>query len=183
MNSSTNQPVDYENTPDVELMLMVGRGQRRAFEILIQRHQRGVVNFFRRMGVHNDETDLAQETFVKIYKYRKRYRPRAKFTTFLYLVARRILMDYGRKRQREKAGTERLIEETLAAEPKQKDISDQAARAAESLQGLSEEMRSVVVLNIYQGLRYRDIAEVLGIPLGTVKTRMFHALKKLREAL
>lgn len=176
-------PPDHAPVPDETLMLQAGRGDRDAFEILIQRHQRGIVNFFRRMGVHNDETDLAQETFLKVYKYRKRYRPRAKFTTFLYLVARRILMDYGRKRQRQRAGTERLVEETLATKTEPRDISDLAAKAAESLRGLSEEMKSVVVLNIYQGLRYREIAEVLEIPLGTVKTRMFHALRKLREAL
>ena len=78
----------------------------------------------------------------------------------------------------------KVLAKELAIAAEEKDTaSDEKARVVEALHTLSEEMRSVVVLNVYQWFRYQEIAGILEIPLGTVKTRMFHALRKLRKVM
>ena len=176
-------PEDHHDVSDETLMQRVGKGDMDAFSLLVQRHQNGVVNFFRRMGDYNGAEDRAQETFVRLFKYRKRYRPTAKFTTFLYLLARRARIDNLRKMERRRRAYERLTdeEETRRQETRAGALAGEDAVAA--LSALSEDMRTVVVMSIFQGFKYREIADVLGIPLGTVKTRMFHALRKLKEVM
>ena len=164
-------------------MLLTGQGRKDAFIALVRRNQGPLVNFFRRMGVRNDDEDLAQETFVKLFNYRERYRPKAKFTTFLYLVARRVHVDYVRRRAREREKRNAWAEEAAMAAEQPNRYLGQEARVTEALAALSEEMRNVLVLNIWQGLTYQEIADALEIPLGTVKTRMFHAMRKLRKAM
>ena len=165
-------------------MGLVAKRDKDAFTILVRRHQDGLVNFFRRMGDYSSGDDLAQETFVRLFKYRRRYRPKAKFTTFLYLLARRTWIDHCRALGRRKKAYEKLAEEAVLHEPAGTNALDDAvARATAALDQLTDEMRTVVVMSVYQGFKYREIAEILDIPLGTVKTRMFHALRKLKEAL
>lgn len=174
---------DYETMPDEQLMVLASRGEKNAFATIVRRHQQALVNFFRRMGVNNNEEDLVQDTFVKLFKFRERYKPSAKFRTFLYFVARRIYVDYVRRQNRERTGAKAFTNHLSVVATVSDASSDQKTRAVEALHTLSEEMRSVVVLNVYQGLRYHEIVEILEIPLGTVKTRMFHALRKLRKAM
>jgi len=168
---------------DETLMRRVGRGDRDAFVELVRRHQGGVVNFFRRMGDSKDAEDLAQETFLRLFRYRKQYRPTAKLTTFLYLLARRTRIDHLRKLERR----QRLREAVAGEAEIERSVRDGGRalkdRAVEALAELSEEMRSVVVMSVFQGLKYREIAEIMDIPVGTVKTRMFHAVRRLREVL
>ena len=72
-----------ENTGDIELMQMTAEGSLAAFETLVDRYQQKMLNYFLRMGVNTDGEDLVQETFVKLYRSRLRYRPTAKFSTDL----------------------------------------------------------------------------------------------------
>jgi len=174
---------DPESMTDEELMLGACRGSRNAFALIVRKHQRGLANFFYSMGVHNDAEDLTQDTFIKLFKSRGRYRPSAKFTTFLYFVARRIYVDYVRKQARHKRKIDALAEETTCAQITEDVSHGEGAEVIEALQELPEKMRTVVVLNVYEGLRYQEIADVLGVPLGTVKSRMFSALRRLREVM
>lgn len=168
---------------DVELMRRVAAGDDDAFVELVHRHQNPLLNFFGRMGVYNDAEDLVQETFVRLYKARHTYEPRARFTTFLYVLARHVWADRGRRTGR----FARLCAWVLAdAEIRQSTRNTDPAAAAdavEALARLSPKLKEVLVLHVYQGLRYQDIAEVLGIPLGTVKSRISLALQALRETL
>jgi RNA polymerase sigma-70 factor (ECF subfamily) len=179
-------PPEEDRPPsDRDLMARAAGDDDLAFAELVRRHQDGLVNFFRRMGDYNDNAeDLAQETFLRLFRYRKAYRPRAKFSTFLYLLARRTWIDHCRAAGRRRRAYERLAAEAArngeAESPASREVG---ARAAEALSRLSEEMRMVVVMSIYQGFKYREIAEALRLPEGTVKSRMFHALRLLREAL
>lgn len=172
----------YSNCSDEELMIFASEEKLDAFEALVRRHQTSVVNFFRRMGVYNDAEDLAQETFVRLFQARKRYQITAKFTTFLYVIARRICLDYFRHQKRETDGMERLTQ-YLCVEEEHNVPNEMAGRALEALEKLPEKMKMVVILNIYQGLKYEEIAEVMKIPVGTVKSRMFNALRKIREEI
>lgn len=164
-------------------MARVRDGDLAAFEALVQRHQRPLMNFFVRLGVTMDVEDLAQETFVRLYRYRSRYRPSAKFTTYLYLLARQVRIDFLRKMNRRAALHEKAAKET----PRQVEPAAAArgARidAATALGMLSEAMREVVVLSVLQGLSHGEISEILGIPVGTVKSRLSIALHRLREAM
>jgi RNA polymerase sigma-70 factor (ECF subfamily) len=171
----------YDDSDDFELMRLVRAGNPDAMECLVRRHQNPLLNFFRRMGAVTDAEDAVQETFIRVYNYRDRYRPSAKFTTFLYTVARHVRHDLLRKTMRREALAERV-----AAEPD--GDPDPGPRAVAlrmdvhaALQRLPEKLRGVVVLGVYQGLRQEEIAAALDIPLGTVKSRMFTALERLKE--
>jgi RNA polymerase sigma factor (sigma-70 family) len=167
--------------PDSVLMLEVSAGSDAAFTELVHRHQNGLLNFFVRMGAYHDAEDLVQETFVRLYKARARYRPLARFTTYLHVLARHVWADLGRKAMRrdrlqDSLRTDMEIDGGVACPPAASGLDVQQA-----LDKLSPKLRAVVVLNVYQGLQYQEIAEVLDIPLGTVKSRMNLALKELRK--
>ena len=174
---------EAEADPEVALMLEVARGNERAFTTLVRTHQQPLVNFFTRMGASSDCEDLVQETFVRLFRYRSQYRPAARFMTFLYHLARNVWADRGRKIMRlERLAaayeTELQIAGNAAPERSKDTVDIEAA-----LGRLSPKLREVVVLNIYQGLRYQEVADVLGIPLGTVKSRINLAFTALKEIL
>lgn len=162
-------------------MLETAAGSETAFTELIHRHQSGLLNFFVRMGVYNDAEDLVQETFVRVYKMRERYRPEAKFTTFLYVLARHVWADRGRKAKMHKRLEDSLKTDVEIGGGMTFPVSQAGMDVQDALSRLSPKLREVIVLNVYQGLRYQDIAEVLKIPLGTVKSRINLALQELRE--
>lgn len=168
---------------DCDLMQRACEGDRNAFAELVSKYQRPLMNFFWRSGVYTDAEDLVQQTFIRLYRYRDRYKPEAKFTTFLYLLARQTWIDELRRRKR----TERLKDALHAEQETDLATSLQPERGCmdlnHALARLPEGLRAVVVMGIYQDLPYVEIAAVLRIPVGTVKSRMFNALRLLREIL
>lgn len=168
---------------DAALMVEVATGSEAAFATLVQRHQNALVNFFARMGALSDREDLVQETFVRLFRYRRQYRPSARFTTFLYVLARHVWADRGRKIVRlERLASRFESEMEIANQPQRPGAGDEVDVDA-ALARLSPKLREVIVLNIYQGLRYQEIADVLEIPLGTVKSRINLAIGALREII
>jgi RNA polymerase sigma-70 factor, ECF subfamily len=175
-----SDPVQSE-TDDVVLMAQVCTNREDAFERLMERHHRPLLNFFARMGASTSGEDLAQETFIRLWKYRHKYKPLAKFTTFLYTLARHVWLDFVRRQIRFRLFSERYREEMPASSDggigklrKQLDI--QAA-----LDRLSPKLREVLVLAVHQGLAYEEISDILAIPVGTVKSRVSNALSTLQE--
>lgn len=165
---------------DARCMARVAAGDHSAFEELVIRHQKILLNFFARMGAQSECEDLVQNTFVQLYQYRDRYQATAKFTTFLHVLAYRVWADLGRKKlRREKLAVFLRVAaestETASQEP-HPGMDVQAA-----LDKLSPKLRDVVVLHFYQGLPYQEIADVLKIPLGTVKSRLNLAINALRD--
>ena len=175
-------PPDVQpETDDFTLMARVREGREDAFRLLVERHQRPLLNFFARLGASHHGEDLAQETFVRLWNYRKKYKPAAKFTTFLYTLARHAWVDFLRRQTRFQLFVGRYREEMPAATDGglgrlRKDLDIQAA-----LERLSPKLREVLVLAVHQGLAYDEIAAVLRIPAGTVKSRVFNALGALEE--
>lgn len=168
-------------TDDYALMAQVREGREDAFRHLMDRHRRPVLNFFARMGASTHGEDLAQETFIRLWKYRSKYKPSAKFTTFLYTLARHVWLDFVRRQVRFRLFSDRYRAEMPASTDggmgrlrKQLDI--QAA-----LERLSPKLREVLVLAVHQGCSYDEIAAILSIPVGTVKSRVFNALSTLQE--
>lgn len=175
-----------ERTPseqeDIDLMLRAAKDDLDAFSALVRKHEQALMNFFARNGVFRDAEDLAQQTFLKLYRARATYRPSAKFTTYLYLLARQVLIDSVRASERhaslhDRAGREMdVVEEPPATRGEGSDA--EAALAA-----LSPELREAVVLVVMQGFPYADAADILGIPVGTVKSRIHAALGQMRKVL
>ncbi|MBI4834198.1 MAG: RNA polymerase sigma factor [Planctomycetes bacterium] len=190
------------NTPDdIQLMALVKDGNLDAFRQIMERHQNSLLNFFRRSGadIYRAE-DCVQETFIKLYNYRRKYKATAKFTTFLYTLARHSWADECRKNKFRHRDTPYLrygtpyysgvpeakrsgAEDTEAISDSKQDCSDKKLDIEMALGKLSDKLRETIILNVYQGLDYQEIAEVLEIPLGTVKSRMSAAFEELRKIL
>ena len=174
---------DHEALSDPELMALAAGGHLDAFATIVRRHQQALLNFFYHLGVYTDAEDLVQDTFVRLFKYRAKYKPKAKLTTFLYMMGRQIWIDRLRREKRRREFIGAAVENEPDPVAGTRPPNPRACAAAEALQRLPERMRTVVVLNIYQGLKYKEIAEVLHVPEGTIKSRMFHALRKLKETM
>ena len=162
-------------------MRQVRDGSEDAFRQLMERHQGPLLNFFTRMGAFNHREDLAQETFLRLWKYRTKYKPKAKFTTFLYTLARHAWLDFVRKQIRFQSFTEKYREEV----PQFTDGGMEKLRNRLDMQNalnkLSEKHRETLVLAVNQGLSYGEIAQILNIPVGTVKSRIFNALSTIQR--
>lgn len=168
-------------TSDFALMAQVRGGDEQAFRALVDRHRRPLLNFFARLGASSHGEDLAQETFVRLWNYRIKYKPAAKFTTFLYTLARHAWLDSVRRQVRFRLFSDRYRAEMPAATDGglgrlRKDLDIQAA-----LEQLSPRLRETLVLAVHQGLAYDEIAAILRIPVGTVKSRISNALAFLKE--
>ena len=171
------------DTDDWRLMREIAAGSEDAFRDLIGRYQDVLLHLFARLGARHDEADdAAQETFLRVHAYRQRYRPTGSFRTFLFTVARRAWLDLCRRRERRR----RREASGYDLEAMERSVGvglDQRLDLEAALQKLSEGHRMVLVLSIWGGLKYEEIADVMDIPEGTVKSRVFHALRKLRASL
>ncbi len=172
-------------TPDADAdrMLQVAAGSQTAFAELVRAHQNSLLNFFVRMGAYNGAEDLVQETFIRLYRYRDRYRPTARFTTFLYVLARHVWADQGRRVWRKNRLETGLEDEARIKDRQGAGNKPHHLDVEEALGRLSPKLKEVLVLNVYQGLKYQEIAAVLGVPLGTVKSRINLAIQDMRKLL
>ena len=144
-----------------------------------KRYEKNLLNFFWRQGVSISEgEDLVQETYLRLWEYRGRYVRTAKLTTFLFLIARQVRIDAlrhtTRRENREERWGKEQPESVGPAYSAREDVRWAVAQ-------LSEPLREVIELGVFQDLPYAEIAEILEIPVGTVKSRMSNALKKLKE--
>ena len=145
-----------------------------------RKFEKNLLNFFWRQGVsYSEGEDLVQETYLRLWKYRSEYSPTAKLSTFLFLMARQVRIDALRRQTRREQREEDWAKEqptvSAPATPGAKeDVRWAVAR-------LSMPLREVVELGVFQDLPYADVAAILDIPVGTVKSRMHNALKALKE--
>ena len=145
-----------------------------------KKFEKNLLNFFWRQGVsYSEGEDLVQETYLRLWKYRREYKPTAKLSTFLFLMARQVRIDALRRQIRRENREENWGKEQLTSEgPKAFGVREDVRWA---LAKLSEPLRDVVELGVFQDLPYAEVAEILGIPVGTVKSRMHNALKELKD--
>ncbi len=182
---------------DAELMERFGAGDDEAFRELVLRHERGLTQFFyRRCFDRALAEDCSQEVFLRLVRHRGSWRPDAKFTTYLYRIAENHWIDRWRSRRAAPAETsldEAVTDEGAALEqvvagsgPSPSDLASDreiAAKIRRAVQRLSEEQRSVFVMAEVRGMKYADIGHALGVPVGTVKSRMHAATARLRELI
>lgn len=183
---------------DEDLMVMYQQGEVRAFEILLGRHRKAVYNFILRfVGDRETAEDLLQETFMRVIKGADAYKRQAKFTTWLYTIARNLCVDQTRRRKHRRHASldapmdtsddsgslmDVIAGSELASDRKSvnKELFATMQRAIASL---SEEQREVFLMREFLDLPFKQIAEVVGVPENTVKSRMRYALEKLRLEL
>jgi RNA polymerase sigma-70 factor (ECF subfamily) len=183
---------------DESLMLAFKAGDARAFESLVRRHRRPLFGFVLR-SVHSRARaeELLQEILLRVVRSKDRYERTAKFTTFLYTIARNLCVDESRRQKFRRhasldqprfAGEEgRPLLATVAAEQVPTDAAADAPRLraaiAEAVEHLPDDQREVFLLRQMSGLSFKEIAELVGAPENTVKSRMRYALEKLRVDL
>ena len=147
-----------------------------------QKFDKNLLNFFWRHGVsYYEGQDLVQETYLRLWKYRDEYEPTAKLSTFLFTLAGQVWVD-ALRRQAAREDREKLwvVREDLARETKASPVVGRE-NVRWAVSRLSKPLRDVVELGLLQDLPYDEVSRILGIPVGTVKSRMFNALKKLKE--
>jgi RNA polymerase sigma-70 factor, ECF subfamily len=192
------QQTDWSGLGDAELIAFIKAGKLGAFTALVDRHQRSLINFFYHLGWDRQVAeDCAQEVFLRLHKHLATYEPEAKFTTFLYRVARNLWIDrlrsaavHGKVVSLEATGgpgEERTLRERVSSGgPSPVDIlsrRETEASLKRAIDLLPEEQKAVLVLSEMQQLKYQDIAAILEIPIGTVKSRMHTAMEKLKEMM
>jgi RNA polymerase sigma-70 factor (ECF subfamily) len=184
--------------PDIRLMLMVRDDDSAAFAELVERFQHRLVAIMHHLiGSPDEAEDLAQEVFLRVYRTRKKYTPKAKFSTWLFTIANNLALNALRDRQRRPVlpldvrdsgplGA-RPTESAAAARdlPPAHNLQQQELSAVirTALEGLSERQRVAIVLNKFEDMNYTEIGEVMGLTTKAVKSLLSRARAKLREAL
>jgi RNA polymerase sigma-70 factor (ECF subfamily) len=166
---------------DEELMVRVQAGDEGALAALMDRYQGPLYGFLNRRVGDAAADDLFQESWLRVVRARDRFDPRRRFSTWIFQIANNLCRDRGRRRAVEARHLESLAqsqrhEPARAAPPPVELRLDMRRR----LDALPDRLREVLVLRYYQQLPERDIAEILGIPRGTVKSRLHAAVKALR---
>lgn len=180
----------------VRLMERIRDGDQEAVILLVERFQHELVGFFYHLCWDQlVAEELAQDVFVNVYRSRSRYQATAKVRTYLYRIAHNLWIDHLRRQRRHLSLDAELGEQSLRLinllkAPDEPDDLERSARdriirnrVQEALGNLPDGQREVFVLANNHGMRYQDIASVLGIPEGTVKSRMHNAVRALRGEL
>jgi RNA polymerase sigma-70 factor (ECF subfamily) len=183
---------------EASLVKACQEGDQAAFNLLVWRWEKPLFNFtYKYVGDAQLAQDLVQETFVRVLRSIHGYQHRGAFSTWLYRIAVNLCRDHFRRKKvpmvslhdyfTTPSGDKVYVKDQLADETARSDEALAAARREELvrrlLAGLPEEHRTVILMKEYQGLKFREIAEVLEIPEGTVKARLYRGLRTMREQL
>jgi len=183
--------------PDAALMLRVKRGDRAAFAELVDKYKQPVINFiFRSLRDETEAEDLAQNVFLQVYKSRSRYKQTAKFSTFLFTIARNLCLNELRRRSRHPAESleethtdnedqpaRQIEDKTQIAAPENVLHSELADKIEEALNELPENQRSAILLCRQDDLSYEQIAKILQTSLSATKSLIHRGRETLKEKL
>ncbi len=188
--------LDTTSPTDSELVARVLQGDKNAFRPIVERYQNRI--FAMVVGMVRDEAearDLVQNAFIKAYQNLDTFRLDSSFYTWLYRIAMNLAIDSCRKRRRRKTGS---FDEAVAARDEDGEMlelhhtdgpaealqrKELRARIFGAMEELTEEQREVLLLREVEGLSYAEISESMGIPEGTVMSRLFYARKKMQALL
>jgi RNA polymerase sigma-70 factor (ECF subfamily) len=184
-------PALWKDATDPELVATATTGVEASFEELVRRYQRPISAYvYRMVGDYEAALDLTQEIFIKVYGSLARYRSEFKFSTWIYKIAHNSAVDHLRRN----AGRERSLSsgiegdqydlpiESGSLSPEQESERKERRLEIESVvRSLPNAYRELIVLRHSQDLTYEEIVEVTGLPLGTVKNRLFRAREMMRQ--
>jgi RNA polymerase sigma-70 factor (ECF subfamily) len=168
-------------------------GREAAFEELVRRYQRPIAAYvYRMVGDYDAALDLTQEVFIKVYNSLSRYRSEFKFSTWIYKIAHNAAIDHLRRyavREQALAGgldgerREISIESRRLTPEQESELEERRSEIEQVVDVLPPAYRELIVLRHSHDLSYDEIAEVTGLPLGTVKNRLFRAREAMRDLL
>jgi RNA polymerase sigma-70 factor (ECF subfamily) len=178
---------------DAELVGRTVAGGHDGFEELVRRYQRPIVSYvYRMLGDHDASLDVSQEVFIKVYNSIERYSSEYKFSTWLYRIAHNAAIDHLRRNSMRtrsldiegKDGSYELQIECTTRNPEQEqERSERISEIEEVIASMPPAYRELLVLRHARELTYEEMVEVTGLPLGTVKNRLFRAREMMREIL
>jgi RNA polymerase sigma-70 factor, ECF subfamily len=186
-----------QSDPDAVLMLRVKRGDREAFAGLVEKYKQPVMNFvYRSLRDEIEAEDVAQNVFLQVYKSRSRYKQTAKFSTWLFTIARNLCLNELRRRTRHPAESieepyaenedqpQRQYEDKSQAAPPEKLLQGELVqKIEEALAELPENQRSAILLCRQEELSYEEIAETLDCSLSATKSLIHRGRETLKEKL
>jgi len=191
MSASTFVSADFSLVADRELVASAVTGLEGGFEELVRRYQRPISGYvYRMVGDYEAALDLKQEIFIKVYGSLARYRSEFKFSTWIYKIAHNCAVDYLRRNNgREQSlvsgiegDTYELPIESKRPSPEQESEREERRLEIEGVvRALPGAYRELIILRHSQDLTYEEIVEVTGLPLGTVKNRLFRAREMMRQ--
>jgi RNA polymerase sigma-70 factor, ECF subfamily len=180
----------FERLADCELVARALTGADASFEELVRRYQRPIVSYVYRMtGDYDAALDLTQDVFIKVYGSLARYRAEYKFSTWIYRIAHNAAIDYLRRtgpRTQELEGEDgyvRPIASGVLTPEQESENKERRAEIEDVVRALPPAYRELIILRHGHDLSYDEIAEVTGLPLGTVKNRIFRAREAMRSPL
>ncbi len=180
--TKTNLEANSTMTFDNQLMEDVKTGKVEKLAVLFEKYHVQLFNFFLRLtGNRGISEDLVQDVFMRILKYRKTYRGESKFTVWMYQIARNAHIDHLRKSKGELPLDDQW-EDVTEPDPSpaaQFEMGEDIELVRQALAQLPLKKREVLVLSRFQDLKYREIAELLGVQIGTVKAHVHRAIKEL----
>jgi RNA polymerase sigma-70 factor (ECF subfamily) len=176
------------NTTDNTLMAQVGAGEVNNLALLFERHHSALFRYFVAMNRDRElSEDLVQDVFFRMLRYRTSYDPNQSFTAWMYQIARNASVDQAKKRRGEVVPIEDFTErrpEPANPAPGPEEVAERLQDLAllkHALDRLPADKREILVLSRFQSMKYEDIAAVLGCEIGTVKVRVYRAMRALEE--
>ena len=187
--------MNYPELPDEELMAAYQKGDLRAFEVLLARHHKGIYNFlYRFLGQSENVDEAFQEVFERVIRSTNAYVPTARFTTWLYTIARNYCIDLARKGRFRKTfslddspgeddsfSLGDRVSDKRPGPDQMASASNLEEKLTEALSQINPDQREVFLLREKQGLPFEEIAAVVGVSVNTVKSRMRYALTALQD--
>lgn len=182
-----------DHLSDIELMALVKQGDYLAFDQLYQRYRAQILRFLFSLTWNQEAAeDCLQEVFLQLYRARNRYEPTGKFSTYLFQIAKNCYLSHNRKKNNRARETpledaSKPLKELRANERMEPEVYLFAEyrrwRIRRAIDSLPDHQKLVFVMSHLEGMKYAEIAEVLQLPLGTVKSRMNAALQALKLLL
>jgi RNA polymerase sigma-70 factor (ECF subfamily) len=189
------QPVALGRASDEELMRRTQSGDKSAFSLLYERYSSSVLSYlYRMLGSVEDVEAIGQEVFLRAFRFAPTYRYPQKFSTWLFTITRNLAINNARRRKRSPVknltelnleGIEMTGDPRRVASRATDDVEkqEQIAKVLEALDDLPEDQKEVIVLGVFQDLSYAQMEEITGTKAVTLRSRMFHGLKKLAKMI
>ena len=189
------QPVALGKSSDEELMRRTQNGDKAAFEILYERYHSAVLSYlYRMLGNVEDVESIGQEVFLRAFRFAPTYRYPQKLSTWLFTITRNLAINHSRRRKRSPVRniTELNLEGVdISGDPYQVasratddlEKQEEIARVLKALDELPSDQKEVIVLGVFQDLSYAQIEEITGTKAVTLRSRMFHGLKRLARMI
>ncbi|HEX8914708.1 MAG TPA: sigma-70 family RNA polymerase sigma factor [Humisphaera sp.] len=189
------KPAALGKASDEDLMRRTQQGDKASFEIIYERYHASVLSYlYRMLGNVEDVESIGQEVFLRAFRFAPTYRYPQKFSTWLFTITRNLAINQSRRRKRSpiRNVTELNLEGMdISGDPYQVatkatdnlEKQEEIARVLKALEGLPTDQKEVIVLGVFQDMSYAEMEEITGTKAVTLRSRMFHGLKRLGRAI